>query len=144
MEAYNLRRLEAADEPLLLHALSARPCAGFPSPAADHYESPISLDALLELRAPHMWLADTEGDSMRELGIFHGSKLVINRKQEAAPGDVVVVYLDNQPMVKLLDRIGGQLALLSANPKYPPRFPAEGEDVEVFGVVQWSLTYHGR
>ena len=38
--------------------------AGFPSPAADHLEKEISLDQLLNIRAPHVYLVSIDGDSM--------------------------------------------------------------------------------
>ena len=38
--------------------------AGFPSPAADHLETEISLDQLLNIRAPHVYLVSIDGDSM--------------------------------------------------------------------------------
>lgn len=42
--------------------------AGFPSPAADHIERQISLDELLNIRAPHVYLVSIQGDSMQGLG----------------------------------------------------------------------------
>ncbi len=36
--------------------------AGFPSPAADHIEQQISLDELLNIRAPHVYLVSIAGD----------------------------------------------------------------------------------
>lgn len=44
--------------------------AGFPSPATDHMEQPISLDEVLSLRAPHVYLVTIDGDSMQGVGIF--------------------------------------------------------------------------
>ncbi|EPN64745.1 putative UV resistance protein, partial [Pseudomonas syringae pv. actinidiae ICMP 19101] len=88
--------------PTLLQVLSGRASGGFPSPAADHYEAPISLDDLVDLRAPHVWLGETEGDSMSPAGILNGTKLVIDRA----------------------------------------RTPQGLEEIEVFGVVTWSLTLH--
>ena len=46
--------------------------AGFPSPAADHMEQRISLDELLEIRAPPIYLVRIQGDSMQGAGIFCG------------------------------------------------------------------------
>lgn len=46
--------------------------AGFPSPAADHIEQKISLDELLNIRAPHMYLVRISGRSMEGAGIFEG------------------------------------------------------------------------
>ena len=49
--------------------------AGFPSPAADHIEQQISLDELLNIRAPHVYLVSIEGDSMQGAGIFDGERM---------------------------------------------------------------------
>ena len=46
--------------------------AGFPSPAADHIEQHISLDEVLNIRAPHVYLVSITGESMQGVGIFDG------------------------------------------------------------------------
>ncbi|OSR66117.1 LexA repressor [Pseudomonas syringae pv. actinidiae] len=141
MNLISLRQITESELPTLLQVLSGRASGGFPSPAADHYEAPISLDDLVDLRAPHVWLGETEGDSMSPAGILNGTKLVIDRARRPQVGNVVVAYIDNQPVVKRLDRqLNGGWMLSSDNPKYPP---IQGlEEIEVFGVVTWSLTIH--
>ncbi|WP_025856802.1 LexA family transcriptional regulator [Pseudomonas sp. CHM02] len=141
MNLISLRQITESELPTLLQVLSGRASGGFPSPAADHYEAPISLDDLVDLRAPHVWLGETEGDSMSPAGILNGTKLVIDRAWTPQVGNVVVAYIDNQPVVKRLDRqLNGGWMLSSDNPKYPP---IRGlEEIEVFGVVTWSLTLH--
>ena len=64
--------------------------AGFPSPAADHIERRISLDELLDIRAPHIYLVRVEGDSMLGAGIFPGDLIVVDRSIEAEPGHIVI------------------------------------------------------
>lgn len=88
-----------------------------------------------------MWLAEAEGESMAPAGILTGTKLIIDRARTPHVGNVVVAYIDNQPVVKRLDRSHeGGWVLSSDNPNYPP---IEGrENIEVFGVVTWSLTPH--
>jgi DNA polymerase V len=137
----SLRQLTASEVPGLICVLSGRFSGGFPSPAADHYEPPISLDELVELRAPHVWLGEAEGMSMQPCGIVSGSRLIIDRARPPKVGDVVVAYIFNQPVVKRLDKSqNGSWILSSDNPEYPP---IEGtEEIEVFGVVTWSLTPH--
>ncbi|MDU8418448.1 S24 family peptidase [Pseudomonas syringae] len=141
MNLISLRQITESELPTLLQVLSGRASGGFPSPAADHYEAPISLDDLVDLRAPHVWLGETEGDSMSPAGILNGTKLVIDRARTPQVGNVVVAYIDNQPVVKRLDRqLNGGWMLSSDNPNYPP---IQGlEEIEVFGVVTWSLTLH--
>lgn len=78
---------------------------------------------------------------MAPAGILNCTKLVIDRARTPQVGDVVMAYIDNQPVVKRLDRqLNGAWMLSSDNPKYPP---IQGsEEIEVFGVVTWSLTVH--
>lgn len=141
MHVYNLVPL--ASNKVALRLLSGRAAGGFASPAADHYEAPISLDELMNLRAPHMWLADTEGDSMSGLGIYPGTKLVIDKSLEARHGHIVVAYLDNQPVVKQLQKSRGGYVLASACKGYAPIHTGEFEQIDLFGVVLWTINYHG-
>jgi|GEM_PF-4115715 len=115
-----LRQCTDVETNILVEVLCGKVQGGFPNPADDYYEPPISLDELLNLRAPHIWLAETDGDSMSGVGIYHGTLLVIDRSVDAEVGDVVVVYVNNQPVVKRLDLANGCKVLSSENPLYPP------------------------
>jgi len=57
-----------------LQVLSGRASGGFPSPAADHYKAPISLDDLVDLRAPHVLLGETEGDTAESEDVLASAK----------------------------------------------------------------------
>lgn len=129
----------------LLQVLAGCAAGGFPSPAADYYEPPLSLDELMNIRAPHVWIVQVEGDSMRDAGIFDGSRLVIDRAIKPRAGHIVLAYVDNQPLVKRLAQspTGGWL-LESANPDYKTIEPDEYDTIEVFGVVTWGLTPHAQ
>ncbi|EKT4473261.1 translesion error-prone DNA polymerase V autoproteolytic subunit [Pseudomonas putida] len=128
----------------LLQMQAGAAAGGFPSPAADYYEPPISLDELLNIRAPHVWIVRVEGDSMRDAGIFDGSRLVVDRSITPCPGHIVLAYVDNQPLVKRLARSPAGWILESANPAYKSIAPSEYGTIEVFGVVTWDLTQHAQ
>jgi DNA polymerase V len=118
--------------------------AGFPSPAADHIEKHISLDEIFEIRAPHVYLAKIEGDSMEGAGIFCGDLVVVNRGLNAEHGDIVIAGLNAEPICKRLHRRDNVVMLLSANSKYPPRYVMEGDELVIWGVVTYSVRDHGR
>ena len=118
--------------------------AGFPSPAADHIEKQISLDELLNIRAPHVYLVMIEGESMQGAGIFDGDLAVVDRAREPAHGDIVVALLNNDPICKRLCKRGREVILLSENPKYPPRYVLEGDDLSIWGVISYSVRSHGN
>lgn len=117
--------------------------AGFPSPAADHVERQISLDELFQIRAPHVYLAQVEGDSMRGAGIHPGDILIIDRSREALHGEIVVAALNGEPLCKRLYRKQGVVILQSENPAYPPRHVLEGDELAIWGVVRHSVRDHG-
>ncbi len=140
MNVVSINQLTPSD--LALQVLAGTAAGGFPSPAADYYEAPISLDALLNIRAPHVWIVQVEGDSMRDVGIYNGSRLVIDRAITPCAGHVVLAYVDNQPLIKRLARSADGWLLESANTNYAPISPNEYAAIEVFGVVTWCLTPH--
>ncbi|HHW1937456.1 TPA: LexA family protein [Pseudomonas aeruginosa] len=140
MISFPPRPIESSKQ--LIQLLAGAAAAGFASPAADYYEPPISLDELLNIRAPHVWLVQVEGDSMRGAGIFHGTRLVVDRSLPACSGHVVLAYVDNQPLVKRLAKSPGGWVLESENPDYQTIYPNEYSEIEVFGVVTWHLTSH--
>lgn len=118
--------------------------AGFPSPAADHIEKHISLDEVFEIRAPHVYLAKIEGESMRDAGIFCGDLVIVDRSRTAEHGDIVIAGLNSEPICKRLHMRDNTIILLSANSKYPPRYVMEGDELVIWGVVTYSVRDHGK
>lgn len=116
--------------------------AGFPSPAADHIEAHISLDEVLNIRAPHVYLVKITGESMQGAGIFDGDLAVVDRSLEPAHGHIVVALLNNDPLCKRLCTRGKEVILLSENPKYPPRYVLEGDELAIWGVIIGSVRSH--
>lgn len=121
---------------------SFRVPAGFPSPAADHIEAHISLDEVLNIRAPHVYLVKITGESMQGAGIFDGDLAVVDRSLEPTHGHVVVALLNNEPLCKRLCIRGKDVILLSENPKYPPRYVLEGDELAIWGVIIGSVRSH--
>jgi DNA polymerase V len=125
-----------------LHCYEALVPAGFPSPALDHQEQKISLDTLLDIRAPHTYLVQVSGDSMQGAGIFDGDMLIVSRALEAKSGHIVVACINGEVFVKRLSREHGQIILRAENPRYAPRYVLDGEDFQIWGVVTHSILKH--
>src|SRR5690606_172999 len=128
-----------------LRFYTCRVPAGFPSPAQDHMDQPLSLDELTDVDAPQAYPVQASGDSMIGVGSFDGAVVGAKRKLEPGPGRVVRAALNGEVCVKRLTKRGEQYVLESANPKYPARFIMEGDEFEVWGVVTGSLRrfHHG-
>ncbi|WP_342655857.1 translesion error-prone DNA polymerase V autoproteolytic subunit [Pseudomonas sp. F3-2] len=116
--------------------------AGFPSPAADHIEKHISLDELFDIRAPHVYLVKIGGDSMQGAGIYSGDLVIVDRSLDASHGDIVIAAINSEPVCKRLHRSENAVILMSENPKYPPRYVMEGDELVIWGVVKYSVRDH--
>jgi len=107
--------------------------AGFPSPAADDKHDTLSIDQYLVERPSKTVLIPVKGDSMIDAGIMSGDTVIVERRQMANVGDIVVAIVDNEFTLKTLGREKGEFILIPANPAYPIIRP-EGQ-MEIFGVV---------
>ncbi|WP_397453148.1 LexA family protein [Pseudomonas sp. NA-150] len=116
--------------------------AGFPSPAADHIERQISLDQLLDIRAPHVYLVRIEGSSMEGAGIYDGDLAVVDRSITAEHGHIVIAAVNSEPVCKRLCKQGTQIVLKSENAGFPPRYILEGDELIIWGVVTFSVRSH--
>ena len=125
-----------------LRLYSSKVSAGFPSPAQDHLEREISLDEILQIRAPHTYLVRAGGDSMIRAGIHDGDLMVVDRPREAEPGDIVIAAVNGEPTVKRLAKDGSQVVLRAENLRYAPRYILEGDELLVRCVVRYSVRCH--
>ena len=120
----------AADLPLL----ACRIAAGFPSPADDHLERRIDLNAHLVRRPGSTFFLRVEGDSMRGAGILDGDLIAVDRSARPAEGAVVVAAVRGELTVKRLARGRAGWELRAENPGYPP-IPVPDDGIAVWGAV---------
>lgn len=121
---------------------TSKVAAGFPSPAQDHLDMPVDLNALLNTSAPQTYMVRAVGDSMRDIGLFDGDLMLVDRSLDPKPGAIVIAAINGDSFVKRFQREAGQIVLYSENRKYPPRYVMEGDEVEVWGVVTANLRMH--
>lgn len=132
-----VRRLAKSNQPIELRIYSEIAC-GWPSPAAEYEETPLSLDELVNIRAYSTFLVRARGHSMYPL-IRDGDVLVVEKGADAGDGDVVVAIVAGDFTVKRLGSVGGRHALIPENKLMAPIFLGEDEQVEVWGVCKWNL-----
>jgi DNA polymerase V len=125
--------------PLELPQFLTAVSAGFPSPADDHLDGNLDLNAYL-IRHPHAtFLTRVTGDSMCEAGIHSGDLLIVDRALEATSGHVVVAAIEGELTVKRLIKRQGQVCLQAANPNYPPIMLHEHSNCTIWGVVVYAI-----
>ncbi len=107
--------------------------AGFPSPAGDTRNDMLTIDEYLVAHPSSTVLVTVKGDSMIDAGILPDDTVIVEKRNSASVGDVVVAIVDNEFTLKTLGKEKGQYILKPANPAYPVIRPKGG--LEIFGVV---------
>lgn len=108
--------------------------AGFATVAEDSVEKRISLDESFHINNPSTFVFTVAGDSMVDLGIFEGDKVVVRKTSEAKDGDIVLAFVDGGYTLKTYRKKDGEVWLQPANPEYPIIKPKE--QLTIFGVAQ--------
>ncbi len=116
--------------------------AGFPSPAQESMGDAITIDEFLVERPSQTVLVKVKGDSMIDAGIHGGDIVVVERRQSADPGDIVIAIVDNEFTLKYLERDKNGFFLRPANPAYPVIRP-QGH-LELFGVVAGLIRKYAK
>jgi repressor LexA len=107
--------------------------AGRPIDAVEVPE-PIEIPAALQ-GAGDTYVLRVRGDSMADEGILDGDWVIVERRELARDGEVVVALVDGElATLKRLHRRGGEVVLAPANDAYPALAYA-AERVRVQGVV---------
>lgn len=119
--------------------LVGRVAAGTPILSEGNVEASFAVDPALFWPRPH-FLLRVEGDSMIDAGIRDGDLIAVHRTPEAEHGQIVVARLDGEITVKRLERRGGRLRLLPANPAYAPIAVGRGlADFAIEGLYVGSI-----
>ena len=107
--------------------------AGLPTAALSDNSDTLSIDEYLIENPSRTVLITVKGDSMMDAGIVQDDVVIIEKKQIANIGDIVVAIVDNEFTLKTLGRENGQFVLYPANKDYPIIRP-KGQ-FQIFGVV---------
>lgn len=112
---------------------------GFPSPAADHSQKRIDLNAHLVPNVQASFFVRVTGDAMVNAGIFDGDTLIVDRSVIPRHGHVVLAVVDNEFLVRRFCRKPDAIRLLAENPVFPPCVFSEESELVIWGVVRWNL-----
>ena len=82
------------------------------------------------------FLLEVEGDSMINAGIFDGDQVIIEKRNDAKNGDIVVALIDNnEATLKRIYKRGQQLALQPENPAFKTII-YEPDRVQIQGILK--------
>lgn len=126
-------------DPAWLTQLPGTVQAGFPSPAEDHASERVDLNKTLIKHPLATFMMRVRGGSMQQAGIDDGDVVLVDRAVKAGHGHVVVAVVDGDFTVKRLWKRGSNVKLQAANPTYPDILPKDGQTIEIWGVVTYTL-----
>ncbi len=122
--------------------LVGRVAAGEPILAEESIEDTLDVgeifgdpDGLFALRV--------RGDSMVDAGILEGDLVVVRRREQARPGEIVVALLQDEATVKYYRPRNDRIELVPANQKYQPIRVGPDEELKILGVVTGVLRIVG-
>jgi DNA polymerase V len=127
--------LPMAAGPAWVNAFPTSVSAGFPSPAEDHLVQRIDLMAQLITHPQATFMLRVRGESMRDVGIFDGDVVLVDRALAPRSGQVVIAVVDGEFVCKTLWQRAGRMKLKAANVTFPDISPQDGQHVEIWGVV---------
>jgi repressor LexA len=107
--------------------------AGMPVSVSATQGEYFVIDDMLIDRPSETTLIPVKGDSMIEAGIHDGDIAVVEKRNLASVGDIVVAIVDNEFTLKTLEKEHGKYILRPANQAYPIIRP-QGI-LEIFGVL---------
>lgn len=133
-----LIRPAETSQPVMLYLFSERVSCGFPSPVHDYVEDRVDLNKLLIKNPSATYFMKVSGEAMHGAGISDGDLLVVDRSISAMHGDVVIAAVSGEFTVKEL-RTHPFLQLVPYNRKFPSVSFKKAEELEIFGVVTFSV-----
>ena len=97
--------------------------AGLPAPADEALLETLSLDEYLIRNKAATYLLRVQGDSMSDAGILPGDSVLVERREDAKPGDIVIAEVDGEWTMKVFRKHGRRVTLEPANKHYPSIIP---------------------
>ena len=99
--------------------------AGFPSPADDFVDVKLDLNDYMVKNPVSTFFVRVVGDSMRNLSIFSGDMLVVDRSLEPGEDSIIVAIIDGEFIVKQLRKCKEEMK--------------PGTQFQVWGVVTYVV-----
>lgn len=125
-DSFNLTRKEIRNIPIVGTVAAGQPI--FAEQNISGY-FPLLAD---ELPAGDLFILNVRGDSMINIGIFDGDKVIVRQSPEARNGDIVVALVEDSATVKTYYKEDGRYRLQPENDTMEPIYV---DNVIILGIV---------
>ena len=105
--------------------------AGQPIFASENYEDMFSIPNNF-FSGDDLFMLNVQGDSMINIGMFDGDKIVVKKQESADNGDIVVALVDDSATVKRFFKRNGKIVL---HPENDDMQDLIFQDVRILGKV---------
>ena len=122
--------------PFYLHKVGA----GFPSPATDYIEDDVDLNTHLITNALATFIIRVQGKSMREVGIYDGDLLIVDKSINPKNFSTVIANVNEELVVKTLIKEKEVSHLTSGSKNITDKINlSENLEVIIWGVVTYVI-----
>ncbi|MCX6155788.1 MAG: S24 family peptidase [Candidatus Kapabacteria bacterium] len=132
----NIKRIDHLTETELIRVLTNSLGAARKSPFVQEKEELIThFSEIFGLKSNELFIANVSGNSMIDAGIADGDRVVVQKRDNANSGDIIVANVDGNLFIKRIKYEGHDVWLISENKSYSPYRVSEGIMFSVFGKV---------
>jgi len=122
--------------PFYLHKAGA----GFPSPATDYIEDDLDLNTHLISNAPATFIIRVQGKSMRDVGIYDGDLLIVDKSINPKTFSTVIANVNEELVVKTFIKEKDISYLTSGSKNINDKINLdENQEVVIWGVVTYVI-----
>ena len=113
--------------------------AGFPSPADDFIELSIDINKEYIKNRDATFFARVKGHSMKNVGIFDGDLLIIDKSIEPQDNKIAICQVDGDFTVKRIKIDNDTVWLIAENEAYNPIKVTADNELMIWGIVVASI-----
>ncbi len=110
----NKRRAISINQQVIKVPLIGTVAAGEPIFAQENYEDFFSIPSNL-FKGDDLFMLSVKGDSMKNIGMFDGDKIIVQKQSVAENGEIVVALVEDSATVKRFYKRGGKIVLHPEN-----------------------------
>lgn len=103
--------------------------AGFPASVEEELGDTVDLDNLLIGKKELTYMLEVDGDSMIDAHIEDGDMVLVEKRNSAVDGDIVIAEVDGEFTMKYFKKEGTRVWLEPANKKYKPIYPVHSFNI---------------
>lgn len=103
-----------------------------------------NLNSMIVNKNASYFMMRVTGDSMIGAGIKNGAFVFVDRKKQAQHNDIVVAKINNELVLKTLQKTEEGIFLRPENAKYPTLKIKSDDKFEIWGVVANSIYHNPR